>query len=76
MNLFFSTLKQATDFGKYRTKEHFLSFILKCLFYIIPAVLLGNIIDVFIQKIKKKKLLGNKLAPYIIIQTFINIITL
>lgn len=76
MNLLFSTLKQATDFGKFRKKEHFLSFILKCLFYIIPAIFLGNYIDVFIQKIKKNKLFGNNLVYYILIQTFVNIITL
>lgn len=76
MNPFFSTLKQATNFGKFRSKEHFFSFILKCLLYIIPAVFLGNITDAFVYKLEINKLFGDDLLPYILTQTFIDIITL
>lgn len=75
-NLLLNTLKRATDFGKFHRKENLFSFTLKCLFYIIPAVLLGNSIDTSIQILKKEKIFGNNIGNYILLQTFINIITL
>ena len=76
MNLLLNTLKQGTDFGKFHRKENLFSFTLKCLFYIIPAVLLGNSTDTTIQILKKEKILGKNNLNYILLQTFINIITL
>lgn len=76
MNYLLNTFKQGTEFGKFHKKENFFSFLLKCIFYIIPAVLIGNYLDIFILKIKKKKILGNKLFNYILLQSFLNIIIL
>ena len=76
LNKLLNTLKQGTDFGKFHRKENIFSFSLKCIFYILPATILGNYNDEFVQKIKKNKLLGNNLFFYILIQTFINIIIL
>ncbi len=49
---------------------------MKCLFYIIPAVILGNYTDITIQNIKKDKKLGEYKLYYILLQTFIIISTL
>jgi hypothetical protein len=76
MNSLLNTLKQGTDFGKFHRKENLFSFILKCLFYIIPAVLLGNSTDTTIQILKKEKIFGKNNLHYILLQTFINITTL
>ena len=51
-------IKHATDFGTFRSRGHFLSFALKCIFYIIPAVVLGNFTDIVVKKIKKDEGLG------------------
>ena len=45
-------IHRATDFGTFRSRENFFSFTLKCLFYIIPAVILGNYTDIIIQRIQ------------------------
>ena len=49
---------------------------LKCIFYIIPAIIIGNYTDVIIIKIKEHNLLGNYTLNYILLQTFIIISTL
>ena len=41
MNLH-NIIERATDFGTFRSRENFISFSLKCIFYIIPAIILGN----------------------------------
>lgn len=69
-------IQRATDFGTFRSRENFLSFTLKCIFYIVPAVFLGNITDITIQKIKNKKELGDYMLYYILLQTIVIITTL
>ena len=69
-------IQRATDFGTFRSRKHFFSFTLKCLFYIIPAVILGNYTDITIQKLKKNKKLGKYTIYYILLQTLINILML
>ena len=69
-------IHRATDFGTFRSKENFFSFTLKCLFYIIPAVILGNYTDILIQKIQINKKLGINTLYYILLQTLIIISTL
>jgi len=69
-------IQRATDFGTFRSRENFFSFTLKCIFYIIPAVILGNYTDMTIQNFKKDKELGDYTLYYILLQTFIIISTL
>ena len=47
-------IEHATDFGTFRSRENFFSFTLKCIFYIIPAIILGNFTDNIIYRIKKE----------------------
>lgn len=45
-------LNLATDFGTFNSRQHFVAFALKCLFYIIPAVIVGNYTDITVIKLK------------------------
>jgi hypothetical protein len=67
--------KLATDFGTFNSREHYVAFALKCLFYIIPAVIVGNYTDITVIKLKEYNIFGDNLIIYIIIQTFIIITT-
>jgi hypothetical protein len=66
-----NTIKKAADFGSFRSRENFFSFALKCVFYIVPAIILGNYTDLFIKKMKDNKILGNNTVIYILLQTFV-----
>jgi hypothetical protein len=68
--------ERGSDFGKFRSRENLYSFTLKCIFYIIPAIILGIYTDVTIRRIKKNKVLGDNILYYILLQTLINIATL
>lgn len=68
-------IQRATDFGTFRSRKNFVSFALKCIFYIIPAVLLGHYTDIYIEKLKEDKALGDNQLYYILLQTLINIST-
>ena len=65
-------IKRATDFGTLRSRKNFFSFALKCIFYIIPAIILGNYTDTRIEKLKQYKIFGDNDMYYILLQTFIN----
>lgn len=67
--------KLATDFGTFNSRQHFVAFALKCLFYIIPAVIVGNYTDITVIKLKENNIFGENLIVYIILQTFIIITT-
>lgn len=69
-------IQKATEFGTFSSSKNFFSFALKCIFYIIPAIILGNYTDIAIQKIQKNKLFGNYTFYYILLQTLIIIATL
>lgn len=69
-------IKKSIDFGTIHSRENFFSFTLKCLFYIIPAIILGNYTDITIKNIKKDKELGDSVFYYILLQTLIIISTL
>lgn len=69
-------IKRAFDFGTKRSEHNFFSFTLKILFYIIPAVILGNYTDVIVTNLKKEKIVGENTLYYIILQTCIIMITL
>ena len=69
-------IQRATEFGTFRSRENFVSFVLKCLFYIIPAVILGNYTDITVERIKTNKDLGDYTLHYILLQTFIILSTL
>ena len=61
---------------KFYSHRNFFLFTLNCIVHIIPAVILGNYTDIFIQRIKKDKKLGNNILYYILLQTLIIIATL
>jgi len=67
--------KKAIKFGTFHSRENFFSFILKFLFYIIPAIILGNYTDNNIKMLRENKVLGDNTFFYIIMQTLIIIIT-
>ena len=69
-------IHRATDFGTFRSRKNFFSFTLKCIFYIIPAIILGNYTDIIIQRIKNNKEFGDNIFVYILLQTLIIISTL
>ena len=71
-----NVIQRAVDFGTLRSRKNFFSFTLKCFFYIIPAVILGNYTDTTIKNIKKDKELGDNTFYYILLQTLIIISTL
>lgn len=69
-------IRSATDFGTSRAQDYYFSFILQSLFYVVPAVILGNYTDAAVERIKKDKRLGNNTVSYILLQTFIILSTL
>lgn len=68
--------QRATEFGTLRSRDNFFSFTLKILFYIIPAVILGNYTDITVKRLQEYKTLGDNTLQYILLQTLINITTL
>jgi hypothetical protein len=68
-------VQRAIDFGTLRSRKNFFSFGLKCMFYIIPAIILGHYTDIYIKKLKQDKALGKNEIYYILLQTLINILT-
>lgn len=69
-------LNRATDFGTLRHRNDILSFTLKILVYIIPAVILGHATDIAVKEMKNNKVFGENSFHYILFQTIFNIITL
>jgi len=67
--------KKATNFGTFHSRENFFSFTIKFLFFIIPAIILGNYTDKMIKILWDNKILSNNIFYYILIQTLIIIIT-
>jgi hypothetical protein len=41
-------IQRVTDFGTLRSRTNIFSFGLKCMFYIIPAIILGHYTDIYI----------------------------
>lgn len=69
-------LKKATNFKDRHSQKNFIAFVIKCFFFIIPAIVLGNYTDRMVEKIKKNKILGSNTLYYILLQTIIIIISL
>jgi len=69
-------LERALDFGTSRSRESFVSFTVKIILYIIPAVIFGHYTDIFIQTIQKHKYFGDNPIAYIVLHTIAIIITL
>ena len=72
----YNIIHRALDFGTLRSRENFLSFALKIMFYIVPAIILGNYTDDFVKKLKKNNMLGDNTLYYILLQTSIIISSL
>uniref|UniRef100_A0A6C0LMC0 Uncharacterized protein n=1 Tax=viral metagenome TaxID=1070528 RepID=A0A6C0LMC0_9ZZZZ len=68
--------KYATHFGTLDSRKNFWAFTIHCVFYILPAIVLGNYTEVIVQRIRLDNDLGDNLLNYILLQTFINISTL
>jgi hypothetical protein len=68
-------IERATDFGTFRSRDNFVSFTLKIVLYIIPAVVLGNYTDITIKRLQENKVLGDNTLYYILLQTLIVIST-
>ena len=69
-------VQRETDFGTFHTRKNFFIFALKCILYIIPAIIIGNYTDISIQRIQQNKLLGDNTFFYILLQTIIILLTL
>lgn len=71
-----SIIKDAIEFGTLRSQNNFFSFTLKIFFYIVPAIILGKVTDVYVEKLEKNKVLGETIFFYILLQTLIIILTM
>lgn len=69
-------IQRATIFGTCHSHKNYFSFMLKIIFYIIPAVIIGHYTDVLIVNFNKYQILGENIHHYILLQTFIIISTL
>lgn len=69
-------IERSTDFGTFRSRNDLISFTLKIMFYIIPALILGHLTDVYIKKIRADNVFGKDIIYYILLQTSLNILTL
>ena len=69
-------IDRTTDFGTLRSRNDLLSFTLKIMIYIIPAVILGHFTDIAIKKIRTHNVFGKVIIYYILLQTIFNIVTL
>jgi len=67
---------RATNFGTLHSRNDLLSFIIKILIYIIPAVLLGHFTDIAVKKYETHNLFDKSIIYSILLQTIINIVTL
>lgn len=67
-------VQRSTSFGTMCSRKDVISFILKIMIYIIPAILLGDFIDKFVKKQTKNKKLGKNIINYILLQTIMNIL--
>lgn len=70
---FCKIIDQATDFGTFRSRNDLISFTIKILVYIIPAVIMGHYIDV---SFKNKRMNDKRIMYYIFVQTILNIVIL
>lgn len=68
-------LERATDFGTFRSRNNFFSFALKIMLYIIPALMLGTYTDTTIQIMHAYKTLGDNIFYYVLLQTFVILVT-
>lgn len=68
-------IERAIDFGSFRSRDNFFSFAIKIILYIIPAVVVGNFTDVFIERLQKNEAFGKNKLYYILLQTLIIIVT-
>jgi uncharacterized membrane protein YhaH (DUF805 family) len=69
-------VERATDFGSRRSRKDFFSFSLKILFYMIPAMILGDYTDTTIQNLRTRRTFGNDPLKYIALQTLLILFTL
>lgn len=72
MNVY-KIIDQATDFGTFRSRNDLISFTIKILVYIIPAIIMGHYIDL---SFKNKRMNDNRIMYYIFVQTILNIVIL
>jgi hypothetical protein len=69
-------IQRATEFGTLRSRKNYFSFILKILFYIMPAIILGSYTDNIVKKLQDNNILGSNTLYYFLLQTLIVISTM
>jgi hypothetical protein len=69
-------IKNGLSFGNENHNKHFISFFVKCLAFVIPAILFGIAIDVLIDKVKQRNCFGDHIWIYISLQFLFNIYVL
>jgi len=73
---FVNIIERAVDFGSFRSRNNLVSFTMKVVLYILPALVLGHYTDITIQTMKVRNTFGKNALYYIVLQTLLNIITL
>lgn len=71
----FKIIEKSVSFGTLNHRDNFISFTVKAILYIIPAIILGHYTDTTVKTLKENKILGDKIIYYIILQTLFIIIT-
>ncbi len=72
----FEYIKNGLTFGNEEHNTHFVSFFIKCLAFVIPAIVLGIVIDLLVYRLQVQNKCGKHLWTYITLQFLINIILL
>lgn len=72
----YKTFNRIFKFGPPYYRHDLMSFTIKTLIYIIPAVILGHFTDIAVKKSRTRKIFGKNIIFYILFQTIINIVTL
>jgi hypothetical protein len=64
---------EGTDFGTFKYRNHFGSFVIKIVSLIVPGIIFGHYIDQYVNKWKTEERFGNQVISYIVLQTFLDI---
>jgi hypothetical protein len=71
LNRLLLAIDRATDFGTFRARETYLSFFIKILFFIFPAIIFGYYTDKFVSLLQNQQLFGNYIIVYLLLQTLL-----
>lgn len=71
-----ASIRDGTSFGKVEYRDKYAAFSTKVLAMLIPGVVLGHYMDQYINKMRREKVLGDRLLTYIVLQTFASVTTI